>query len=100
MRSSAFSAASVCPLVMSATSHDLPTTEGGGGAAACAASRQTMRRSGKKRCMGLPKKDRIIELARDDERLELQLELDALGDRARGLARGVRANVQAPEIAQ
>src|SRR5580765_1293420 len=90
-RSSAGRAASVWPLVRSPTTQERPMIDGGCGATACAHA-QTKKRTTAKRCM---KKLRIIgRLACDEQRFEVELGFDALGDRPRLLARPVWTDLQ------
>src|SRR5579871_2231042 len=90
VRSSAFSAARSWLLERSASSHDRPLTPGGCGAAATAESEA--------RTMAKKSSAQRMLLARDDERLEAELGLDALRNRARGFIGAVGTDVQPPEV--
>src|ERR1700682_6105358 len=105
MRSSAFSAASTWLLERSPTSQDLPMTFGGAAGAACAA-RMKRARNRRRRCMDLPKKERIIEfviglrraaLADHQKGLQVQFALDALCDRAGRVVGAVGPAQQPPQ---
>src|SRR6185369_4641717 len=94
-RSSGLSASSTCPLERSPTTQERPATAGGCGGAACT---NTGRRRKTSPILFIRPAAKKRGLSHHDERLEIELRRDAIGHRARVVARGIRSDVQAPEV--